>query len=58
MIIIKATIHNGRIDVPAPSGLAEGTRVAVEVRPLSRLKIGIEEAEWRDDAATLEDWEA
>jgi hypothetical protein len=44
--------------VAAPDDLPDGTEVLVAVRPVSPGKIGIDEAEWRDDPAALADWEA
>jgi hypothetical protein len=57
MSTIKATVHDGRIEVMAPDELPDGTEVLVEVIPLSRGKIGIRESEWRDDPEALADWD-
>jgi hypothetical protein len=54
----ETTVQNGRVDVPAPAGLSDGTRVLVDVTPVPSFKIGIEESEWRDDPTALADWEA
>ncbi|MBI3824279.1 MAG: hypothetical protein HY289_16545 [Planctomycetes bacterium] len=54
----ETTIQNGRVDVAAPPGLADGTKVLVDVTPLPSVKIGIDESEWRDDAEALADWQA
>lgn len=58
MNAIETTVQNGRIDVPAPANLPDGTRVVVDVTPLSSEKIGITEAEWRDDPDALAEWDA
>jgi hypothetical protein len=58
MSTIKATVQNRRIELPAPADLPDGTEVLVYVTPLAPSKIGLEEAEWRDDPAALADWEA
>lgn len=57
MNTIEATVQNRRIDVPAPANLPDGTKVAVDVIPLPKEKIGIDESEWRDDAEALADWD-
>lgn len=58
MTKIKTTIRNGRIELRAPDELPEGTEVLVEVTPITRKKIGIDESEWRDDPEALADWDA
>jgi hypothetical protein len=58
MNAIKGTVKNGKIVLDAPDDWPEGCRVIVE--PVSAVgeKIGLDECEWRDDAASLADWEA
>ena len=58
MNLIKTTVRNRRIDLPAPSELADGAEVLVKVTPIPNEKIGIDESEWRDDPEALADWEA
>jgi len=58
MDTIKTTVRNRRIELDAPDDLPDGTEVLIEVTPASTEKIGIEESEWRDDPASLLDWEA
>ena len=58
MNTIKATVHDRRIEIAAPSELPDGTDVLVDVVPLPIDKIGIDESEWRDDADALADWAA
>lgn len=53
-----ATVQNRRIDVPAPHDLPDGTNVVVDVTRVPTEKIGIDEAEWRDDPEALADWDA
>lgn len=57
MSTIETTIKNRRIDIAAPDDLSDGTKVVVDVTPLSD-KIGIDESEWRDDPEALADWDA
>jgi hypothetical protein len=58
MNAIKTTIQNRRIELPAPDDLPDGTAVLVELTPINPTKVGIDESEWRDDPASLADWEA
>jgi hypothetical protein len=58
MTRIMTTVRNGRIEIDAPKELTEGTDVLVEVIPVTGMKIGISEAEWRDDPEALADWDA
>jgi len=57
MKTIKATVRNRRIELTAPEDFPDGTEVLVDVTPLSPGKIGLDESEWRDDAAAPADWE-
>ena len=58
MDAIKATIRSGRLELQAPPDWPDGTEVLIE--PMNGLgeKMGIDESEWRDDPASLADWEA
>ena len=58
MSTFRATVQGGRIEVMAPGGLPDGTEVLVEVTPMSAARIGIDESEWRDDAAAIADWDS
>jgi hypothetical protein len=58
MTAIKTTVRNRRIELNAPIDLPDGTEVLVEVTPVARAKIGIDESEWRDDSEALADWNA
>ncbi len=58
MNAIRATIRSRKLELQAPADWPHGTEVLIE--PLKDLseKIGIDESEWRDDVASLADWEA
>jgi hypothetical protein len=58
MNITETTVQNGRVNVAAPAGIPDGTKVLVDVTPFPSLKVGITESEWRDDAAALAEWDA
>lgn len=58
MNIIKATVKDRRLDVEVPADLPDGTEVLVEPLNKKLPTIGINESEWRDDAASLADWDA
>jgi hypothetical protein len=55
MNAIKAIWTNGQIVPAEPVDWPEGSRLLVEPAPEA---IGLDESEWRDDAAALADWEA
>jgi hypothetical protein len=55
---IKTIVKNGRIELATPADWPEGCPVLVEPVPAAPGKIGLDEAEWRDDAESLADWEA
>jgi hypothetical protein len=57
MTAIKATWINGRIVPSGPVDWPEGSELLVEPLP-SRIKIGLDEAEWDDSPEALADWEA
>src|ERR1700694_5653622 len=58
MNAIKATWINGRIQPAEPVDWPEGSELVVEPLTPTLEKIGVEEAEWRDDAEALADWDA
>ena len=55
---IKATVRSGRLEVRTPPDWPEGTDVTIEPMRVAAEQIGIDESEWRDDPASLADWEA
>jgi hypothetical protein len=55
---LTGTIHDGRIMPDGPIDWPEGTRVEIIPQRAPAEKIGLEEAEWRDDPEALADWEA
>jgi hypothetical protein len=57
MRAIKATWTNGRILPSEPVNWPEGSELLVEPVVASD-KIGLDESEWRDDEASLADWQA
>jgi hypothetical protein len=58
MNAIKATIRSGKLELQIPADWPDGMEVLIEpMKDLSE-KIGIDESEWRDDVASLADWEA
>ena len=56
MTSIRAVVHDRRIELTAPDNIPDGTEVLVDLTPLSSSKIGLSEAEWRDDPDALADW--
>ena len=57
MNAIKATWTNGQIVPAEPVNWPEGSELLVE--PVITVeKVGLNEADWRDDAKALADWEA
>jgi hypothetical protein len=58
MNAIKATWKGGRIVPVEPVDWPEGCEVVVEPLPVTAVKIGLDESEWRDDPASLADWDA
>lgn len=56
MNAIEAVWRNGQIVPAEPVDWPEGCRVVVEPLPTIQ-KIGLDESEWRDDPASLADWE-
>ena len=58
MNAIKATVRQGRLELEAPADWPDGTEVLIEPTTVPSETIGIEESKWRDDPASLADWEA
>ena len=58
MNAIKATWKNGQILPAEPVDWPEGSELVVEPVAPTAAKIGLDEAEWRDDAEALADWDA
>jgi len=55
---IRAIIKGGRLELQVPPDWPDGTEVLIEPIQTAAEKIGIDESEWRDDPASLADWEA
>jgi hypothetical protein len=55
---IKAIVKGGRLELQAPPDWPDGTEVLIEPTGAPAEKIGLDESEWRDDPASLADWEA
>src|SRR6266404_6570764 len=58
MTAIKGVVKNGRIELATPPDWPDGCEVIIEPLPGPTDKIGLDESEWRDDPASLADWEA
>jgi hypothetical protein len=58
MNAIKATWQDGKIVPREPVNWPEGCDLVVEPMLAVSTKIGIDESEWRDDPASLADWDA
>ena len=58
MNAIKATWTNGRILPEGPVDWPEGSELVVEPIAMNGDKIGLDEAEWRDDPEAVADWAA
>ena len=58
MKAIMATWKGGQIVPREPVNWPEGCDLVVEPLPAPPSKIGIDESEWRDDAASRADWDA
>ncbi len=57
MTAIKAIVKNGRIELATPPDWPEGCAVIVEPLQVPSEKVGLDESEWRDDPASLADWD-
>jgi hypothetical protein len=53
--MIRTTIHDRRIEIPAPDDLPDGTEVEIELTPVLE-QLGIAESETCDTAQSLDDW--
>ena len=53
MNIMSAIVRNRRIELTAPDEMPDGTEVRVEVIEVNGDKIGMTEAEWRDDPEAI-----
>ena len=58
MTVVKSVVRNGRIELVTPVDWPEGCEVFIEPLALASEKIGLDESEWRDDPASLADWDA
>jgi hypothetical protein len=58
MDAIKGIFRGGRLELETAPDWPDGTVVLIEPAPVRAGKIGIAEAEWRDDAEALADWES
>ena len=57
MNVVKAIVKGGRLELPAPPDWPDGTEGVIEPMMASGETIGLDESEWRDDPASLADWE-
>jgi hypothetical protein len=55
---MRSIVKGGRVEVLAPPDWPEGTEVLIEPTTSAPERIGIDESQWRDDPASLADWEA
>jgi hypothetical protein len=51
-------VHDRRIELTVPDDSPNGTEVLLDLAPVPSDKIGLSEAEWRDDPEALADWAA
>lgn len=58
MIAARGIWKKGQVVLENHVDWPEGCEVVVEPLPNQAEKIGIDESEWRDDLASLADWEA
>jgi hypothetical protein len=58
MNAVKATWTNGRIVPGEPVDWPDGSELVVEPVETNGEKVGVDEAEWRDDAPAIADWDA
>jgi hypothetical protein len=57
MNAITAKVQNGRLDLETPPDWPEGCPVIIEPLTDRAEKIGLDESEWRNDSASLADWD-
>src|SRR5579863_2219170 len=55
---VKATWKSGQIILDQAVNWPEGCKLCVELISVPTEKIGIDEADWADDAASIADWDA
>jgi hypothetical protein len=55
MTTIRTTVHDRRIEVPAPDDLPDGTDVVVDVVSASE-KLGLDESAWDDSPEGIAQW--
>jgi hypothetical protein len=55
---LRSIVKGGRVELVAPPDWPEGTEVLIEPAASPAERMGIDESEWRDDPASLADWEA
>lgn len=53
--MIRTTIHDRRIEIPAPDDLPDGTEVEIELTPVFE-RMGITDSEVSDATQSLDDW--
>ena len=53
--MIRTTIHDRRIEIPAPDDLPDGTEVEIELTPVLE-RMGTADSEVSDAAQSLDDW--
>ena len=58
MDAVRSIVKGGRVELLAPPDWPEGTEVLIEPALGATERIGIDEADWRDDPTSLADWEA
>src|SRR5947209_5354038 len=58
MNAIRGTVKHGRVSLDVPHDWPEGCAVIIEPLPTPAERIGLDEPDWRDDAAGLAEWEA
>jgi hypothetical protein len=58
MNAINGIFKNGRLELGGQPDWPDGTHVLIEPTLAPQDKIGLDESEWRDDPASLADWEA
>lgn len=52
---IETTVSDRKVIVTVPDDIPDGTRVELRFMPIAD-QIGMNESEWRTDAAAIKDW--
>ena len=52
---IETTVYGRKVNVTVPDDIPDGTRVELRFIPITD-RIGIDEADWRNDADAMKDW--